>query len=114
MKGIAIVVPKKLLKITGYQYQGMVLYPVILLTDSSLKKNKIVMNHERIHLKQQLELLIIPFYLIYFINYCINRFKYKDHQKAYLNIIFEREAYKNERDLDYLKKRKVWAFLGFF
>lgn len=93
--------------------RGMALYPFILIKDSSLKHNVILMNHEKIHLRQQLELFIIPFYLLYFLNYLINMMRYKKHHIAYLNIAFEREAYRNERNLQYLEKRKFcqWIFL---
>ena len=70
-------------------------------------------NHEKIHLRQQLELLVIPFYLLYLINYIINLVGYKKHYLAYLNICFEREAYRYESDFLYLKKRKKWSFLKF-
>ena len=33
--------------------------------------------------------------------------------EAYHAISFEREAYKNEKDLDYLKKRSFWSFLRY-
>lgn len=72
-----------------------------------------MLNHERIHLRQQIELLIIPFYLCYGIEFIIRYFQYKNWDKAYRNISFEREAYGNESDLEYLKKRKFWGFLKF-
>ncbi len=68
------------------------------------------MNHERIHHRQQLELLILPFYILYLLNYIRNRFIFPDHHTAYLNIIFEREAYANDMNLEYLKERKRFAF----
>jgi hypothetical protein len=34
----------------------------------------------------------------------------KDRNLAYRNISFEKEAYLNEKDPDYLKKRSFWAF----
>lgn len=33
---------------------------------------------------------------------------------AYKNISFEREAYKNENDPNYLKSRPFWNFKNFF
>jgi hypothetical protein len=89
---------------------GMALFPFILVKNKSLKKDKYLINHEKIHLIQQLELLIIPFYILYLINYFINRFRYHDHDAAYRNIFFEREAYQNDDNLDYLKKRPLWNF----
>jgi len=92
--------------------QGMALYPFILIKDEHRKEDVVLINHEKIHLRQQLELAIIPFYLFYLINYLINVFRYKNHHLAYVNILFEREAYKHERNLTYLRFRKFceWWF----
>ena len=58
-------------------------------------------------------MLLIPFYALYLINYIINLIRYKNHQKAYLNIVFEREAYTCEEDIEYLKQRKAYSWLRF-
>lgn len=87
---------------------GITLFPVILIRHGSLLHDKVFINHEHIHLRQQLELAVIPFYILYLTNYLLNRFKYRDHYTAYRNICFEREAYANERDLVYLKNRKLF------
>ncbi|MEX0995648.1 MAG: hypothetical protein WDZ45_01210 [Flavobacteriaceae bacterium] len=71
------------------------------------------MNHERIHLRQQLELLILPFYLWYGLEFLLRLLYFRNRYKAYRNISFEREAYSNEADLYYLKRRKFWAFIGY-
>lgn len=92
-------------------YVAITLYPFIFLKNQNDRDNKTLINHERIHLQQQIELLIIPFYLWYIIHFLINYFKYKNWEKAYRNIIFEKEAYNNENDLNYLKKRKRYAFI---
>lgn len=71
------------------------------------------MNHERIHLKQQLETLVIPFYIMYATEYVIARLKGRNHHGAYRHISFEQEAYGNEHELTYLKTRKFWAFFKY-
>ncbi|PQJ80835.1 hypothetical protein [Polaribacter porphyrae] len=91
-------------------YTGITLYPFIFLKKKHYKKNKILINHEKIHLRQQLELLIFPFYVIYGLDYLVKLIVYKNHLIAYKNISFEREAYQNESNLNYLKNRKLWAF----
>jgi len=53
--------------------------------------------HEKIHWIQQKELCVIVFYLIYLFEYLI---------KGYRNISFEKEAFANEHNKDYLKTRK--------
>ncbi|MCZ4243262.1 hypothetical protein [Pedobacter punctiformis] len=90
---------------------GMAIFPFILVKSAYLKKDQEIINHEKIHLRQQLELLILPFYTFYLFNYLINLIKYQNHDLAYRNIIFEREAYKHETDLDYLKKGNWFGWL---
>ncbi|WP_338152382.1 hypothetical protein [Psychroserpens jangbogonensis] len=72
-----------------------------------------LVNHEKIHLRQQLELLIIVFYLWYSIEFLIRLLVYGNWKKAYKNISFEREAYVNEKDPNYLKLRPLWNFINF-
>jgi hypothetical protein len=93
---------------------GMALFPFILVKTKSLKLDKTVINHENIHLRQQLELLLIPFYILYLLNYVLNLLYYMHHDKAYRNIVFEREAYANERNLNYLQKRRFCSWVRFF
>jgi len=88
----------------------MAIWPFIFLKESELKNDQVLMNHERIHLRQQIELLLLPFYLFYLLNYLYNLLRYKKHFKAYKNIVFEREAYAKHHELDYLENRKFWAW----
>ena len=92
---------------------AITIFPFIFLIDSKLKKNKILLNHERIHIRQQLELLIIPFYIWYLIQFLIKLAKYKSRNIAYLNISFEKEAYQNEHNFSYLKSKKIYSFLKY-
>lgn len=71
----------------------------------------ILLNHERIHIRQQLELLVIPFYIWYVSEWFFHYAKCRHWWHAYRQISFEREAYDNEEDFEYLKKRKLWGFL---
>ncbi len=75
-----------------------------------MKNNKILINHEKIHLRQQQELLVIFFYLWYVIEYYYWYFRLHNYYLAYKHISFEREAYEMEGDLEYLKTRKFWSF----
>lgn len=78
--------------------------------------DQVIKNHERIHWYQQLELLIIPFYIIYILNWLylgLIKYKCRNWDLAYQHIIFEKEAYDNEYDLSYLERRKIWSFLKY-
>jgi beta-lactamase regulating signal transducer with metallopeptidase domain len=94
-------------------FVGLTLYPFIFLKQEHLKEDTHLINHEKIHLKQQLELFIIFFYVFYFLEWCIKLFKYKNKHLAYKNLSFEREAYQNEHNLNYLQNRKSWTFLKY-
>lgn len=94
-------------------YLGFACFPFVFLKLKQLKENEILINHEKIHLKQQLELLIIPFYIVYTIEFLIRLWQYKKRHLAYRNISFEREAYANESHLGYLNQRPFWSFLKY-
>ncbi len=79
---------------------AMAFYPFVILNSRVVATPELI-NHERIHLRQQLEMLIIPFYVWYLIEY---------YSKGYYNVSFEKEAYNNEKNLNYLKKRSIFAF----
>lgn len=106
-----IVVWQKILKNT--KISGITLFPIIILKHQRDRDNAVLINHEKIHLRQQLELLIIPFYLWYVAEYLFHFIKVRNAFLAYKMISFEREAYAMEEDLDYLKKRKLFSFFKY-
>ena len=93
---------------------GMALFPFILVKLEKSRFDKVMIRHEIIHLRQQLELLVIPFYFFYLLNYLCNRTVYSDHDEAYMNIVFEREAYANDAFPGYLKQRKLFSWWKYF
>lgn len=92
-----LIIRNKLIPFKGFK--AITLWPFIFIR-KGCSFNEIDLNHESIHGRQQLELLIIPFYIIYLIEQIF---------KGYRNISFEKEAYNNEKNLDYLKTRKWFA-----
>ncbi|SMG50428.1 hypothetical protein [Arenibacter troitsensis] len=94
-------------------YVGLSFWPFIILKNSSLKKDATLLNHEKIHLRQQRELLIVPFYFLYLLEGIIRYLIYFDAYKAYQNISFEREAYQNETNLYYLEERRTFSFIKY-
>ncbi|MVZ61632.1 hypothetical protein [Sphingobacterium humi] len=93
--------------------QAITIFPFIFLRYRRDKTDQVLLNHERIHIIQALELLILPFYIWYLTEFLLRYLQYKDFQKAYYHISFEREAYTHQRDLSYLKKRKLYSFMAF-
>jgi exonuclease III len=59
-------------------------------------------NHEYLHLHQQREMLFLPFFLWYGIEFLVRLIQYRNWVDAYRNISFEREAYTWEDDFRYL------------
>ena len=94
-------------------YIGITFFPFVFLKHKHLKSDMNIVNHEKIHLRQQLELLVLPFYVWYSVEFLIRLLVYKNWTKAYQNISFEREAYTNEKDLNYLQSRSLWKFIGY-
>lgn len=94
-------------------YVGLSLWPFIILKNVHLKQDAVLINHERIHLQQQQELLILPFYFLYVSEWLLRTVLYFDSYKAYQNISFEREAYQNELNMEYLSERKRFSFIKY-
>ncbi len=87
---------------------GIALWPFILLKPKD--PSKTIINHEKIHLRQQLEMLILPFYIWYLTEWLLLLIKFKNRDVAYRNISFEKEAYENESNHSYLSNRRFWNF----
>ena len=97
---------------------GISLFPFIILREKYnstdrfwVERNRKIINHETIHFQQALELGVILFYLIYVLEYIVKALLYLNIQKGYYNISFEREAYANDINLDYLKTRKRYNWI---
>jgi hypothetical protein len=108
---VMILIASKYLVPKGYI--GITLFPFIIVRERRLMRHALLLNHERVHLRQQAELLILPFYIWYAAEFLIRLIAYKNKKKAYRNISFEREAYANEGNPDYLKHRPFWQFLKY-
>lgn len=109
----------------------------ILFVKGNAKIGEVDMLHERIHSKQYIELgvlfliLFLPlvfyslwwlwlllgffgFYIVYVIEWSIRSILYKGNtKKAYKNMSFEKEAYGNQNNVDYLKNRKLFSWLKY-
>lgn len=75
--------------------------------------DRYVINHERIHTAQQRELLFIPFYIVYLLEWLVRIAQYRNFYQAYRNISFEREAYTHGNDLTYLPRRSRYAWMRY-
>ena len=108
-----MIIKTGLVKILSFGFaRGMCVYPFVLIGKEA-EITEQLLTHERIHLKQQLETLVLPFYLWYFLEFLIRFVQYRNFEKAYRNISFEREAYYFESQEEYLTIRKRYAWIGF-
>jgi len=100
-------------------YSAIVLFPFIFVDTNSNKwrlkyLRERLLNHEGIHFYQQLETLVIPFFVIYIIEFIIKLLWYRRWDVAYRNVSFEREAFSNENNINYLDNRKWFSWIKYF
>lgn len=110
MKGACLIwiLPGYLRWMIHPKYAAAAIWPLVIIREPKYALPHII-RHEQIHLKQQIELLVLPFYLIYTAEYVVARIKGKTHAEAYMGISFEKEAYAFEKEAGYLSTRKLWA-----
>lgn len=118
-------------------FKAITILPFIFARKSAKWLKDYVLNHESIHLRQQLEVLILSAFIIalliclfdlswwwmlvsllvyyawYGTEWLVRLAIYKDKNKAYCNIAVEQEAYINQYDFTYLDNRKAFAWVRF-
>ncbi|WP_161971733.1 hypothetical protein [Flavobacterium silvisoli] len=92
-------------------YKAFAVFPFVFLKNETAKQDKVLLNHERIHLRQQSELLVLPFLIWYFIAFLVHYCRLRNWNAAYREISFEKEAYEKENDFEYLKSRPFFNFI---
>ena len=108
-------------------YKAINLFGVLFVKNNA-KIDGVTLNHESIHSRQFVELMVLfavatvfirwwlpvfapfAFYVWYIVEWLIRLLK---KGNAYRNISFEREAYANQRDFSYLKGRGWFNFLKY-
>ena len=89
---------------------AITLYPFII---SRGEMSETTINHEKIHLAQQRELWILPFYLLYIWYWIKEKMTGRTHHDSYMGIPFEIEAYKHQEDMSYLNNRPKNAWKNY-
>jgi hypothetical protein len=108
-------------------YKAINLFGVLFVKNNA-KIDDATINHEAIHSRQFVELMVLfavatvfirwwlpvfapfAFYVWYVLEWLIRLFM---RGNAYRNISFEREAYANQGDFSYLKRRRLLNFLRY-
>lgn len=76
------------------RFLAITLFPFVFYNKKPLSDRDV--RHETVHLWQQLALLILPFYLLYFLFWLYGLIRYRNGYQSYLAIPFERSAYSLE------------------
>ena len=105
------IIYNRILPVTGFK--AMNLFGVLFVRKGAILGEK-VLNHELIHTAQMKELLYVFFYLWYVVDWLVKLVIYRNFRDAYVNVVFEREAYANDEDENYLKDRKRFAFIRYW
>jgi len=102
-----------LFKFFPRRYIAMAIWPFIFVRDKTIHINPTLLNHEKIHFRQQIEMLWIFFFIWYTTEFIIHLIRFRNWDKAYRTISFEKEAYTHESNLNYMRNRKLWSFLKY-
>lgn len=112
--GCIVVVSSTCLNIFGYvggvgkRAKGAALFPFIFIRSEEYLIPRLI-NHERIHFRQQLETLFIGSFFLAILERIFARVVLKKTNfEAYLFGSGEQEAYLHQNDLNYLKQRPLW------
>lgn len=93
--------------------RAMSLGPFIIFRDKEARNNIRTNAHEMVHFFQQLEMLFVLMWILYILFYVVARISGKNHRDAYRSIPFEREAYENEENIQYVITRKSYAWIKY-
>lgn len=116
-------------------FKAITIWPLVFARKKFRPLDDVTINHEGIHLIQQLEVIILSllvlaiivlslhlsllwlllslasYYILYCLEYVIRLCAYGRGHEAYRNISFEQEAFLNEKDFNYLIERKAFAWV---
>lgn len=105
------IVGSKFLPLKGFS--AINLFGIVVARRECLPLSKRILNHEAIHSQQIKELLYVGFYIWYVIEWIVRLLYIRNFKKAYKAISFEKEAFGNDGDTNYLECRKLFAFLNY-
>ncbi len=70
-------------KYLSRRFPALAVWPFIILKYNESKQDEVLINHERIHLRQQIEMLWLPFFIWYILEFLIRWLRYRDAFRAY-------------------------------
>ena len=116
--GAVIIQSESIMKLVGFlttgrygyaRAKGAALFPFLLVRSEEFA-TPLIINHERIHFRQQIETLFIGVLILKIIETCYARFVLKLQAPQYNHYLAaEQEAYRNQHDMEYLKNRRMFS-----
>lgn len=91
-------------------YHAITIFPFVFYNGEPLRAQEL--RHETVHLWQQLVLLILPFYLLYLLFWLYGLIKFRNHDRAYMSIPFERSAYELESEIKLSPRRCMFHWIS--
>jgi hypothetical protein len=118
-RGYILIISEPLVRIIGRigtgssEAKGMAFFPFVFIRSEEFDVPWVV-DHERIHHRQEIETLFVGLAVLSLIEFLYARFVLKKNKmQSYLYTAAEQEAYLNMHDRNYLNERKSWALLKF-
>lgn len=97
----------------GDNAMAITFYPFIFVRTDTRHHTELI-RHETIHIRQQLELLIVGAWVLFIFEYLYARYvKGLDARQSYYYTALEQEAHRNAMKIDYLSIRKPYAVLRY-
>jgi len=90
-----------------FKVGGITIWPFIIVREGTSERT---IRHEKIHIAQYNETLVIGFLIIYLFEWLRNLLLFGNAREAYRNIRFEKEAYAHSRHIHYLSLRPRYAW----
>lgn len=85
---------------------AITLWPFIFIREGY--DTRLLINHEKIHIRQYNEMLVLGFLLVYIYDWVVGLVRHKNARQAYLSIRLEQEAREFENDDNYLEDRPAF------
>lgn len=90
------------------RFHAITLFPFVFYNGAELNEREV--RHETVHLWQQVALLLVGFYVLYIVFWLIGLLRYRNRDRAYRDIPFERSAYilESKSDVSPIRQSYHW------
>jgi len=96
------------------KFPAVCIWPFILVRpDEKMTDLLMIIRHESIHARQQLEMAWIFFFIWYMLEFGIRWMVLRNFMKAYQHLSHEKEAHLHHNDTGYLKRRRPYSWLKY-